>query len=56
MLCPATLAPFAAQGRGDKRTKKGKIKACSHGKTRPSKAPLKLRQLKSASFVANKSE
>lgn len=52
--CCATLC-LAAQGRGDKRTKKGKMKGGkkgSFGKTRPSKAPLKLRQLKPASYLA----
>lgn len=33
-------------GKGDKRTKKGKIKAASHGKSRPSKAKVKPRREK----------
>jgi len=45
-------AASVAQGRGDRRTKKGKIKAGSYGNKRPAKAPLKFRQVKSASYVA----
>mmetsp|Transcript_20335 Transcript_20335/g.52495 ORF Transcript_20335/g.52495 Transcript_20335/m.52495 type:complete len:86 (+) Transcript_20335:51-308(+) len=39
-------------GRGDKRTKKGKIKRGSFGNTRPHRAPEKIRLKKPASWAA----
>jgi len=43
-------------GRGDKRTKKGKIFKGSFGKTRPKQPPAKIRLAKPASFEALKED
>lgn len=45
-----------AQGRGDKRSRKGKAKAGSFGKSRPQRTPEKIRFNKPASWLARHGE
>ncbi|KAJ1631605.1 hypothetical protein T492DRAFT_994420 [Pavlovales sp. CCMP2436] len=52
IVATPVLSSSVFMGRGDKRTKKGKVKAGSYGNTRPHKAPLKYRLVKPASYVA----